>query len=395
MDESAGFVILMGMTGAGKSTFISRLTGLEGEVGVGHTLSSTTAETACYTAQYDDKRIIHLIDTPGFDDTARSDADILNTISTRLSTLYRAHQPLLGIIFLHRITDVRLGGSAIKNFNILQRLCGPANYDRIVLATTMWSEASHRPGGYEAAVGREDRLWGYWSEMFQEKSKIVRHHTDSAESARTILSCLVDHTGAMQPLQIQRELVDERMTLNQTGAGRYVRRELLAAKEKLDRELAELQRAVEDTARKVEEEASRTTTTTTTTTTATTGDVRREVVRAQTGNSAVSARSAKRKRTDEIQMIEEAEYPRRPSLRGGPGSVTGSYWRVEGQQEAGGQQQPDEWTRYIPKVFLNWFPGSDAGRQGGIGIITSKWPSIFGSSKPGESSTSLAYGPGS
>ncbi|KAK0642997.1 P-loop containing nucleoside triphosphate hydrolase protein [Cercophora newfieldiana] len=381
MEESAGFVILMGMTGAGKSTFISRLTGLQDEVGVGHSLSSTTSETACFTARYDDKRIIHLIDTPGFDDTTRSDADILNTIAARLATLYRAHQPLLGIVFLHRITDVRLSGSAIKNFNILQRICGPQNYDRIVLATTMWGEAAIRKGGTEAATGREDRLWDYWTDMFQGKSRTVRHEDDTQESAQKILSYLIDHPSASQPLQIQRELVDQRMTLDQTDAGRYVRRELLMAKEKLDRELAELQRAVEDTTRMKNAESLRAM------------DPPKEVIRVQPVDIIPSA---KRKRTDDGEPSGQPEYFRRPSLRSGSGSGSGTanYWRMEGSQYSAGQQdspkqQADEWTRYIPKMILNWFPGSEPGRAGGFGVMASRWPWF---SKPGESTLSLAYG---
>jgi hypothetical protein len=255
----------------------------------------------------------------------------------------------------------------------------------------MWGEAAIaiRKGGREAAIAREDRLWEYWKGMFRGESRMVRHEDDTQESARKILSYLIDHPSATQPLQIQRELVDHQMTLEQTDAGRYVRRELLMAKEKLDRELAELQRAVEDTKRKVNEEALRT------------GEaqreVQREVIRVNTSDS---VRSAKRKRMDEGQQWGDTEYSRRPSLRSGPGSVTGSYWRVEEAQSSGrrhepGNQQPDEWTRYIPKMFLNWFPGSDSVRSGGTGVMASRWPSIFGSSKPGESSTSLAYGPGS
>lgn len=317
-----------------------------------------------------------MIDTPGFDDTSRSDADILSTIASRLATLYRAHQPLLGIIFLHRITDVRLAGSAIKNFNILQRICGPQNYDRIVLATTMWSEAAVRKGGREAAEGREDRLWEYWDDMFQGKSRMVRHEEDTHGSAQKILSYLMDHPSASQPLQIQRELVDHRLMLDQTDAGKYVRRELLMAKERLDRELAELQRAVEDTTRMRNESS-----------------LRVAEIQGEASNAADSHR-AKRRRTNEKQQNGEGEYFRRPSLRNGTGGS--SYWKGEGVKQGEGQQDPaggqtDEWTRYIPKMFLGWFPGSDGDRAVGGGVMTTRWPSIFGSSKPGESTTSLAY----
>ncbi|KAK3329120.1 hypothetical protein B0H66DRAFT_609790 [Apodospora peruviana] len=245
----------MGMTGSGKTSFISRLTGQQPhDTGVGHSLASSTVDTACYTAQYDEKRVIRLIDTPGFDDTSRSDADILATIADRLTTLYNARCRLLGIVCLHRITDVRLTGSAIKNFTILQKLCGPQNYDKIVLGTTMWSDAAWSKGGMDTAKVRENRLLEYWTDMFQGRSQMARHDTGD-ESAWKIISLLVDKSSTSStvtisdyPLQIQRELVDYKIPLDETEAGRYVRRELLLAKEKLDRELAELQLVVENTA---------------------------------------------------------------------------------------------------------------------------------------------------
>lgn len=40
-----GYIIVMGMTGSGKTTFISRLTGPHTEIGVGHTLSSSQPST--------------------------------------------------------------------------------------------------------------------------------------------------------------------------------------------------------------------------------------------------------------------------------------------------------------------------------------------------------------
>ncbi len=49
-----------------------------------------------------------IIDTPGFDDTERSDTEILTEISRLLALQYEIGMKLKGVIFLHRITDVRI-----------------------------------------------------------------------------------------------------------------------------------------------------------------------------------------------------------------------------------------------------------------------------------------------
>ncbi|KAM7210185.1 hypothetical protein V8F06_014431 [Rhypophila decipiens] len=249
----------MGLTGSGKSTFISRLTGQHEpqETGIGHGLASKTIDITCYTAQYDQTRIIRLIDTPGFDDTTRSDTEVLNSIASHLDTLHRARQHLLGIICLHRITDVRLSGSAIRNFTILKKLCGPENYHKIVLATTMWGDvaALDKSEQKQAALLREERLFKYWHDLFQGRSPMVPYVDDEEsqeKSARRTVGFLINNRQRntatnvyYQPLQIQHEMVDRAIPLENTEAGRYVRGEILSAnRTRLDREIAELEEAV-------------------------------------------------------------------------------------------------------------------------------------------------------
>ncbi|KAK1757204.1 hypothetical protein QBC47DRAFT_400833 [Echria macrotheca] len=182
----------MGLTGSGKSTFASLLTGQR--VTVGHGLASNTAETSCYTIPLDSGETFRLIDTPGFDDTAVSDEAILKKIAAELAS----HNDLLGIIYLHRITDVRLSGASIRGFNVLKKLCQPENYDKIVLATTMWSDAELAIGGKEAAERRESQLWEFhWSKLFY-GSKIVRHH-NTEDSARRIVGLFLDNRSILLP----------------------------------------------------------------------------------------------------------------------------------------------------------------------------------------------------
>lgn len=71
--EGDVFIAVLGVTGAGKSTFISKCT--EKEVSIGHNLQACTQEVGVFLCKSRDFNI-YLIDTPGFDDTDRSDTDV-------------------------------------------------------------------------------------------------------------------------------------------------------------------------------------------------------------------------------------------------------------------------------------------------------------------------------
>lgn len=58
--------------------------------------------------------VFYLVDTPGFDDTLKSDIEILMDVAGWLNKAYKAKIPLTGIIYLHRINDVRVGGTGMK-----------------------------------------------------------------------------------------------------------------------------------------------------------------------------------------------------------------------------------------------------------------------------------------
>lgn len=116
---------------------------------------------------YKDKKtnvdiMVHLIDTPGFDDTNRGDADVLKDIATWLSATYKEKTLLSGVLYLHRIIDPRMAGSAKRNLLMFMQLCGPRCFENIVLTTTMWSQV---PADIGEARERElvETFWGHVS----------------------------------------------------------------------------------------------------------------------------------------------------------------------------------------------------------------------------------------
>lgn len=184
---------------------------------------------------------ITLVDSPGFNDTFRTETDVLQDIATWLKQSYEnQRQRLSGIIYLHSIENVHMEGSALRNLRMFRELCGNDPLKNVILVTSFWSNVQRAVGGR-----REDELRTtpeFWGEMIRRGSRMERF-TDR-ESALRIVDSLTMRTPVA--LSIQRELVEERKTLVETAAGQIVNEELARLEVKHRRELEELQREMRD-----------------------------------------------------------------------------------------------------------------------------------------------------
>jgi hypothetical protein len=181
-----------------------------------------TSEVAIFSCALSHNSRLWLVDTPGFDDTKLSDMKVLETVATHLGLAYANKVPLNGIIYLHRISDVRLQGSARKNLRMFRKLCGPDNLKSVVLATTMWSKVTSEEG--EARELELKTRSDFWGELIGKGCTVMRHSNDS-ESARRIVDYIVDlHHPVV--LDIQKEMIDKHMKLDETNAGMEVEADL-------------------------------------------------------------------------------------------------------------------------------------------------------------------------
>ena len=193
---------------------------------------------------------IFLIDTPGFDDTYRSDTEILREIADWLAQAYQFQVRLTGIIYLHRITDVRIGGSGMKNLRMFRKLCGEQGLGSVVLATTMWSLCPAAD-----ARRREDQLVNQndlWKFLVGRGARVFRQD-DGAVSGQKIIDYLINRAQPVT-LDIQREMVDQGLKLAETGAGREVQEELERLKEKHEKEMREIRQEMEEAIKEKDEE---------------------------------------------------------------------------------------------------------------------------------------------
>jgi hypothetical protein len=181
-----------------------------------------------------------IIDTPGFDDPKRSDSEVLNEISRMLSAQYQLKIPLKGIIYLHRITDVRVSRGDMNALRIFRKICGEQALSNVLLVTTRWGEVDESIGAQREKELRQD----FWACM--ESCPMYRFFGDKG-SAMGIVSQLLGKANIV--LEIQRELVEEQMPLNETSAGSAVSHDIAELKQQLQQDpqgRAKLDLAAED-----------------------------------------------------------------------------------------------------------------------------------------------------
>ncbi|KAK6518921.1 hypothetical protein TWF281_003613 [Arthrobotrys megalospora] len=232
-------IAVMGVTGAGKSTLISLLV-QDKNIEIGHGLTSCTSTVGVYSFKHNGSRVF-LVDTPGFDDTNRSDSEILKDVAYWLATAYSDEAKLAGIIYLHRISDVRMTGSALRNLRMFIKLCGQDGLGSVVLATTHWKNSQGVSIPEETGQSRVDELVredGFWGGMLKRGSTVVRHD-GSRESALNIVAGLVKRRKRVV-LDIQKQLIDQKLNLDDTDAAQALQAELVKERKVFQEKLNDL-----------------------------------------------------------------------------------------------------------------------------------------------------------
>ena len=116
---------------------------------------------------------VHLIDTPGFDDTNRSDSDVLKDLAYWLGISYEKKKiQLTGLIYLHPITHVRMAGTPFKNLRTFRKMVGSGSMASVALVSTMWG-----PSSGKEEEDRDNLLQStpqYWGKMINEGARAHR-----------------------------------------------------------------------------------------------------------------------------------------------------------------------------------------------------------------------------
>jgi len=141
---------------------------------------------------------------------------------------------LSGLIYVHRICDVRMGGISSRNFRMFRKLCGDDTLKNVVIVTNMWGEVGQAKGEM-----REAELKNKFFKPALDKGAQMLRHDNTVESAHNILRHIIQNHPL--PLKIQRELVDEKKDIGQTDAAQEVESQIQELVQRHQAEIKTLQ----------------------------------------------------------------------------------------------------------------------------------------------------------
>jgi len=145
---------------------------------------------------------------------------------------------------MHRITDVRMAGTAHRNLRMFGELCGDKSAKNVVLVTTMWDKARST----EAASKREDGLkTGYWNVLLSHRASVARFYNNHDSAWKIIDQVTGREMGDKTAVLLQEEMVTLGRNLNETDAGKALYRDLQGLIDKQNKTMHSLAKKAEGT----------------------------------------------------------------------------------------------------------------------------------------------------
>lgn len=192
---------------------------------------------------------ITLVDTPGFNDTYRTDTDVLLDIANWMEVTYKENFKLSGVIYLHPITRQKMEGSDMRNLRMFRKLCGQQALKNVVLVTTHWDNVNEEIGNRRERELREKD--GFWKSILDYGAKLARF-TGECDSGLQLVGMLAQKPKIT--LTIQHELVNEGKALIETDAGTAVNEDLIKLQRRYEADLRAAKAELEEAIRGKDEE---------------------------------------------------------------------------------------------------------------------------------------------
>lgn len=143
-----------------------------------------------------DGQTVRIIDTPGIDSDdsgkVKGVSPAKGNTMLMVSIRYKEQHEIIGIVYMHDISQNRTSKSVVESFGWLFEICGKAAMRNVVIATNMWWTQDD-PGRIAEGRRRERELrYGYpcYKPALDNGASLVQHN-NTAESALDILRQLM------------------------------------------------------------------------------------------------------------------------------------------------------------------------------------------------------------
>lgn len=147
--SDALIILLLGLTGAGKTSCINRIT--DAGFPVGHRMSSGTQKSQVVISVVDGKNVA-FVDTPGFEDPQRSDAEILSNIAAWIKSNISSTHKITAVLYFHSIGISRMFKATQNNIRLFEQLVGKTAMRNVGLVSTHWDSV-------DTSVAEDREAW--------------------------------------------------------------------------------------------------------------------------------------------------------------------------------------------------------------------------------------------
>ena len=148
---------------------------------------------------------------------------------------------VLGFVYMHRISDTRIGGTSKRNLGMFQKLCGRDSFKNVVIVTTMWDKVTSEEGQQRE---KELRLSDNLFKPLMDGGATMKRYDGTRESARNVIQDFLCKKATTA--KIVHELVVEKKNLLDTQAGMELQTELRKVLQKHQEDLQALEDEIKE-----------------------------------------------------------------------------------------------------------------------------------------------------
>ncbi|KAK4452250.1 hypothetical protein QBC34DRAFT_294246 [Podospora aff. communis PSN243] len=226
MPDKDFVILLLGPMRSGKTSFVKHLNG-EGDVNTCKWASGTT--TQCNTHKFElSGTKYRIIDTPGLEDAPRSNLSVLKMIAAEMDKIGKEGLTIGGVVYFHRITNLRLTGSDRANIEIFERICGSSFLYRAAFATTMWNTVGSRERSKFSQL--HTSIEKKYAHLTKQGTEFFKFETNKRNSAEPILQFFASASSRSGPrLQLEGEVMRTGLSatsIRRTEAGKGIVRQM-------------------------------------------------------------------------------------------------------------------------------------------------------------------------
>ena len=147
-----------------------------------------------------------------------------------------------GLLYIHRITDIRMAGSSLASLRIFEALCGEACFGDVTVVTTMWDTlqtqaAKDLAQDRELALQHEENFFG----RLRSKGAEFNRSSDDGPSGTAVIDAIAGRSKPVT-LAVQTEMMSNaNIKLADTTVGRYLYGNLTLARQRLEKRLNQVE----------------------------------------------------------------------------------------------------------------------------------------------------------